>query len=417
MDSLFRNTEYKRVMAKLLIAQIIFVSILFFALHTSFKYLNANLVEQNAGFVGKLIETFPDYEEEIVTSLLEEVSTVNVETGKVALAKYSYTTHIHIALKPVLAKLYGKLELILTSMTFLFIIPLLLIMHREYAHIYKRIRHISYVAERVVQDDFSHVLPEDDGGDFAILNHNFNQMASRIRLSLMTLRDDKLFLKDIISDISHQLKTPLSSLIMFNELMLEDKDMNAVTRTNFLEKSRDQLARMEWLTINLLKMARLESGSIQFKKNQTPLVYPINIALNTLSSKITDKDINIEVTGDIEHTFVWGDTDWLGEAFINIIKNSIEHTPSGGDIYIHLSHTPIFSQVEIRDTGEGIDKKDLPHIFERFYRSSSSVKVESVGIGLSLAKVIIEEQNGSIWVESKKGRGTKFTITFLRGVI
>ncbi|NMA95640.1 MAG: HAMP domain-containing histidine kinase, partial [Clostridiales bacterium] len=270
---------------------------------------------------------------------------------------------------------------------------------------------------RVVQDDFSHILPEDDDGDFAILSHNFNQMANRIKLSLKALQDDKLFLKDTISDISHQLKTPLSSLMVFNELMLKDEDMDPASKTTFLERSNSQLERMEWLIVNLLKMARLESGSIDFKDDYIPLIHPINIALDTLSSKVSDKKIDIDVMGDLKNTFIYGDSDWLGEAFINIIKNSIEHTPSNGKIYICLSHTPIFSQVEIKDTGEGISEEDLPHIFKRFYRSSSSVKVESVGIGLSLSKIIIEGHDGNIWVKSEKGAGTKFIITFLMNTV
>lgn len=417
MDNLLRNPEYRRILIKIMLAQIIFILILFLTLNIGFKYLNTGLIEQNAALVGKLIEVYPNHEEEIVNIILDEASVADVEKGKAILSQYSYGSHMDIMLQPLLGSLYPKIKVLILSISLLFLIPLIFVVHREYSLIYEKIRHIAYVAERVVQDDFSHVLPKGDGGDFAILNHNFNQMANRIKLSLQALEDDKIFLKNTISDISHQLKTPLSSLIMFNELMLEDEQMDEFTRQKFLEKSKAQLERMEWLTINLLKMARLESGSIQFRKNYIPLVYPIHIALNSLNAKIVEKGLDVSILGDTKGTMVYGDEDWLGEAFINIIKNAIEHSDHGGKVDIYLNHTPIFSQVDIIDTGEGIDKKDLPHIFKRFYRSSSSVKTESVGIGLALAKIIIEEQNGTIWLESKKGWGTKFTITFLRGVI
>ena len=417
MDNLLKNPEYKNTIMSIVIIQIISILILFSVLHASFKYLNTNLVDQNIALLGKLIAKYPDAEEEIVASFFNRATPEEIERGTELLSRYSYTQDTDMAIQPILSTLYPKVEFLIVLTSICLLIPLLLVIHRSFAIIYDNIRHISYVAERVVQDDFSHRLPESDDGDFATLNHNFNQMANRIQLSLQVLRDDKIFLKNTISDISHQLKTPLSSLIVFNELLLETEDMDTTTQTKFLKKSKSQLERIEWLTINLLKMARLESGSIQFDNDHIPLIYPIQIALNALNTKLSAKSLNINISGYVKDTMIYGDEDWLGEAFINIIKNSIEHTGHGGNIDIHLSHTPIFSQVAIIDTGEGIDEKDLPHIFKRFYKSNSSVKPESIGIGLALSKIIIEGQNGTIWVESKKGKGTKFIITFLKGIV
>ncbi|NMA96389.1 MAG: hypothetical protein GX974_10150, partial [Clostridiales bacterium] len=199
MDNLFRNSEYKDIMKKLLLAQILFSIILFLGLHMSFRHLNKGLVEQNAAIIGKLAKIFPDDIDMIVTSFLSSTSNEHIEVGRALLEKYSYKDNIHMALQPILGQLYLKIELIITFIAFSFILPLMIIIHRGYSLIYKKIRYASYAAERVVQDDFSHTLPEDDGGDFAILSHNFNQMANRIKLSLKALQDDKLFLKDTIS--------------------------------------------------------------------------------------------------------------------------------------------------------------------------------------------------------------------------
>jgi signal transduction histidine kinase len=148
-----------------------------------------------------------------------------------------------------------------------------------------------------------------------------------------------------------------------------------------------------------------------------PLVSPVYKMINALKDRAEAKGQNFVIkNNDIKASFN-GDEEWTAEALINIAKNSIEHTGHGGEIVIELSETPLFSSITIEDNGEGIDKKDLPHIFERFYKGNSSVKTESVGIGLALAKLIVESQNGSISVYSKKCEGTKFVITFLKGII
>ncbi|MEL5864892.1 sensor histidine kinase [Clostridium cochlearium] len=143
----------------------------------------------------------------------------------------------------------------------------------------------------------------------------------------------------------------------------------------------------------------------------------IQKALISLKFKSDEKHQKIVVSGNLDNVYFYVDEQWTIEAILNIIKNCIEHTKEGGEIKVHISETPLFSRILIEDNGEGIDKKDLPHIFERFYKGSNSVNAESVGIGLALTKVIIERQGGTILVNSKKGKGSKFTITFLKGII
>ena len=245
-----------------------------------------------------------------------------------------------------------------------------------------------------------------------LLNHSFNQMADRLKNSIEILQREKTFLKDTLSDISHQLKTPLSSLIMLNDLILQDENMEKEVQRNFLEKTSAQLDRMEWLIINLLKIARIEAGAIPFKKDKVKSIEVIEIALSTLNMNLVGKNQKVKIYGDLESSF-YGDKDWTGEAVINIIKNSIEHSKDGGVIKIILEETPLFTSIIIRDYGEGIDKKDIPHVFERFYKVNSETKPDSIGIGLNLSKLIIESQDGTISVKSEKGKETEFIITFL----
>ncbi|MCC5427797.1 sensor histidine kinase, partial [Clostridium botulinum] len=220
---------------------------------------------------------------------------------------------------------------------------------------------------------------------------------------------------NIISDISHQLKTPLSSLIMFNELM-KDENMPIEDRKNFLKLSDEQLRRMEWLIINLLKIGRLEAGVVEFRRENNPLYVTVNKALAGLSEKAKEKSQQVIVDID-EDVYFKHDMDWTAEAISNIIKNSIEHTDNYGQIKINCEETPISLTISIKDNGEGIPEKLQNKIFERFYKGENSVNPSSIGIGLSLTKSIIESQNGSIIVESEEGKGTEFIITFLKTVI
>lgn len=192
--------------------------------------------------------------------------------------------------------------------------------------------------------------------------------------------------------------------------------MKQEIRKEFLNRSKAQLDRIEWLVENLLKMARLEADAIYLRCEKIELVVPVQKSVTFLRNLWEEKKqvIKIQSEGSM---FFYGDEEWLEEALVNILKNCIEHTDIGGKIEIELTETPLFSKIVIEDNGEGIDPKSLPHIFERFYSGNNSAKTKSVGIGLSLSKLIIEKQGGSIAAHSVKGEGTKFEITFIKGII
>jgi signal transduction histidine kinase len=416
MNLIFRNSEIKSTALKLLLLQILFVLAACMFTRFELNKLQRTIVNSNEALVGNILLKHPELEDEIIGFVTKEASQKDVKKGKDILKQYGYGDDMPLTSNPWIRDFYNSFQLKTTLLGLIWFIPLLLIILYEYKNLFIKVRKISAAAEKVVEGDFSVILPEDSEGDFAILGHNFNTMANRLRLSLERLKEDKIFLKNIISDISHQLKTPLSSLIMFNELMLQDTNMEDDLREGFLERNKSQLNRMEWLILNLLKMARLESGAIEFRKEKVPLIAAARKAVNALKDKAEAKKQNLVITGDNSVSFI-GDGDWTAEAMINIIKNCIEHTDPGKEITIEMIETPLFSRVLIKDQGEGIDKKDLPHIFERFYKGSSTVKTESVGIGLALTRLIIEQQGGTINVSSEKGKGTRFDITFLKGII
>jgi signal transduction histidine kinase len=174
---------------------------------------------------------------------------------------------------------------------------------------------------------------------------------------------------------------------------------------------------MEWLIKSLLKMARIEAGAIEFKKEEVSMLKTIEKGVEHLRSRAEDKGQLLEIKDPDGDIVFLHDSNWVAEAISNMVKNAIDHTDPGGRIEIGISETPIMVRVTIADNGEGIAEEDLPHIFERFYKGKNNIHGSGTGIGLALAKVIIENHQGRIAVKSEGGVGTIFTITFLKGII
>ena len=403
---MFRNHELKSIILKLILLQVIFAVVGFFVVNIFIDNINKKIIERDMALVGNIVKNHPELKDEIIPYITKDRSNEDKLIGQEALKTYGYHEKLNKSFQPILKG--NNLQILISLLIFISAIPLGFMIRGEYKKVYEKVQNVYNAAEKVVEGDFGVYLTEEGEGDFNILNHQFNQMANRLENSLDTLKKEKVFLKNMISDISHQLKTPLSSLIVINDILSEDENMEIDTRKNFLERERSQLERMEWLTINLLKVARIEAGAIEFKREKVLLQDIINIAIAALSDKLENQILEIEGN---KNAIFYGDKDWTAEALINIIKNAAEH--GRGKINIKLEETPLFSSIIVGDNGEGIDEKHLPHIFERFYKVSSEVKPESIGIGLNLAKLIVESQEGTISVRSKKGKGPEVPMPFL----
>lgn len=409
---MLRNEEFKSVLKKLIIFQLIIALAISVLVITYVSKVNKNIIEQNIALVGNIIKDNSELESKLIPYITKEVSREDIILGEQILKNYGYNRELNKRLQPILKGIYPHLLIVIFGLILIFLLPLYFIIKEEYSKIYGKIQEVYKASEKVVEGDFSTYLKEEGEGDFNILNHQFNQMSNRLENTLDSLNKEKVFLKNTISDISHQLKTPLSSLIVFNDILLENENMDLDTRLDFLERSTVQLERIQWLIINLLKLARIEAGAIEFKKEKVLLSEVVEIALETLSYNLKDQQINI--SGDQNSSFL-GDKEWTTEALINIIKNSIEH--GKGKIDIILEETPLFSNITIKDNGGGIEVNHIPHIFERFYKVNSEVKPQSIGIGLNLAKLIVESQGGTISAKSKKDYGTEVIVTYLNSHI
>ena len=247
-------------------------------------------------------------------------------------------------------------------------------------------------------------------GDWYSLFHAINEMATILSAHAENQRQTKEFLQEIISDVSHQIKTPLSALKMYHEIIESHKD-DASTVSSFTEKSQREIKRMEDVIYTLLKLARLDAGIIQMEKAPENLSVLMQDVLERFETWAEREHKTITLSGK-EDIVLSCDALWVSEAIGNIVKNALEHTENGGHIGVKWSQSPLMTQIEISDDGKGIHPEDLYNIFKRFYRSRFSSDVHGIGLGLPLAKSIVEAHGGTISVTSSLGAGTTFTLNF-----
>lgn len=291
-------------------------------------------------------------------------------------------------------------------------ILLFVMSYLEYKTGKREIEKLNTYLERVLAGESELEIMDQGEGEYYILKSNIYKATSALIIQRERLQKDKTFMADAIADISHQFKTPLTSLFVMNDLLKEEQD--GAKRKEFLDTQRNQLQKMNWLIQTLLKISKLDAGLLEFKKET---VSDSDLIKETLAPFLVQMDIrNISCNTDLKGSSIKCDKHWTLEALQNIVKNCIEHLPEGGALEIKSSESNIFYEIVISDNGPGIDKEDLPHIFERFYRGKNA-GAESVGIGLSLAKTIIENQSGEIKVSSKEGSGTTFVIKLYKTIV
>lgn len=256
-------------------------------------------------------------------------------------------------------------------------------------------------------------------GTMGLLYTNYYKMVTALRESRMKEGREKEFLRDTISDISHQLKTPLASLKVFVELLYEGKIKEEEKRKEVLHEAENQLNRMEWMVLAMLKLARIEAGSVQFDKRNCDVREMLHTAMEAVDYLLDKRHQRIEFflpegTGEESTVSLLCDKEWLTEAIINLLKNASDYSPKDTAIKVFIEENNLFTAIHIEDEGVGIPEEALPHIFKRFYRVSNEVNPGSVGIGLSLTKSIVEGMGGRITVRSEVGKYTRFTIRFMK---
>ncbi len=280
-----------------------------------------------------------------------------------------------------------------------------------------RLRHQEQSMENAAHQIAEYILDRRKGGiecseEGAMyrLFHEVNSLVTMADAHADSERRAKEFLRRTIADISHQLKTPIAALNIYNGI-LQQETADAATVREFTSLSEQELDRIESLVQSLLKMARLDAGAITLERSPENVFDLLEHIKRQYSFRAEQEGKEIALEGD-EQTVFSCDRTWLTEAIGNLVKNALDHTAQGDRILVRWQQSPCLTQITVEDTGSGIHSEDLYHIFKRFYRSRFSKDTQGVGLGLPLAKSIVEAHQGSMEVHSKLGQGTAFTINF-----
>lgn len=295
----------------------------------------------------------------------------------------------------------------------LFLIVVYAITYRRLNHVYTEVETISELMSEMMEGKED--LPEEQykEGAVGILYSNFYKVVGILQESRNRELNEKIFLRDIISDISHQLKTPLASLNVFVDLLLEDKIADEAKRKQVLNEAANQLSRMEWMVLSMLKLARIEAGAIQFDKKKMSVKPILMQAAEGVQFLVQERNQTLEIDCD-ESIQMLCDGEWLTEAIINLLKNASDYSGEGKRIWLQVEDNNVYTRIYVKDEGVGIAESELPNIFKRFYRVHQEVNPNSVGIGLSLTKSIVEGMGGMIRVQSEEGKYTWFVLTFVK---
>lgn len=283
----------------------------------------------------------------------------------------------------------------------------------------KKISEITKYIEDINRGIYTLSIQENSEDELSILKNELYKITVMLREQSENSIKDKMQLKKSLEDISHQLKTPLTSIIIMLDNLLDNLNMDVDIRNDFIKSIYREISNINFFIQALLKLSKFDVNTIKFNRKEEKIRDIIDQAQQNVETLCDLRKIKIETIPDFgqapfRNPEVVCDIKWQVEAITNIIKNCVEHSESGTKISIKYGKNDLYSEILIEDQGSGIDPEDLKHIFERFYKGKNSSK-DSVGIGLSLAKTIIEKDNGYITVESEMGKGSKFCIRYLNG--
>ncbi|MBQ6898279.1 MAG: HAMP domain-containing histidine kinase [Clostridia bacterium] len=278
---------------------------------------------------------------------------------------------------------------------------------------YDRINSLDESIEKILHGDNAINIKSFGEGELSVLESDVQKMLVRLREQNDILSKERAFLADSIADISHQLRTPLTSINLILSL-LQSAEASEERKAELLMELSRLIAKTEHLVSVLLKASRLDAGTVQFEMQPTDVKSIISKASEPLMIPMDIKNQTLAV--DADNIFLNCDFSWCAEAFGNILKNCTEHTPENGTVTVTAEDTPIYTEIIISDTGKGFDENDIPHIFERFYKGKNSSE-ESFGIGLNLAKMIITAHNGTVRAGNNSTGGAEFIIRFYKQVV
>lgn len=401
------NKDRKKLLIGILSLTILVFVLLLGINYIGIKQYNKNQNKLVATIIENVKEQYPDIDEVEIIKILNtkklkkskslQTYGIDIENEEISLQNKKLFTHLTISN-----------SIIFISYLCLLFIFFLLNSKKEK----QKIDLLTEYLMRINQEDYHLDMVSNTEDEFSKLKNEIYKTAITLNEQKNISIQDKETLKDSISDISHQLKTPLTSITIMLDSIIDDEQMEEEIKKEFLGDIHRKINHINFLVQSLLKLSKFDANTILFHKEEVLADQIITSAIDNVSllAEIKNSKINYKANPKIK---IKVDEKWQIEAITNILKNSLEHTKENSEINIEIKDNKIYTMLAITDDGIGIDKEDIEHIFERFYRGKNAAS-DSVGIGLALAKTIIEKDSGSISVESKMNKGTTFTIKYFK---
>lgn len=399
--------ELKKMCITSCIVVIIFLIIFSILIYKQYKTYTYNFNQKIAGIIDNVLEKYPDIEKREIVEILNSSDGTNneilmeygIELDKDSVILENYTD-------------FQKFIIIDINTLIVFILILSIIFFKYNQSESKKINEITKYIEEINRGNYRLNIEENTEDELSILKNELYKITVMLKEVAENSQKDKTTLKDSLSDISHQIKTPITSILIMLDNILSDENMPEDIKKDFIKDIKREILNIKFLVESILKLSKIDSNSIKFIKKEVFIKDIINEAVKNVSMLSELKNIKIIVSGDDSIKTIC-DLKWQVEAITNILKNCIEHSYENKKIYINYNQNNMYTELKIEDNGTGIDAKDLPHIFERFYKGKNSSS-DSVGIGLALSKSIIESNNGYIQVDSELNKGTIFIIKYLK---
>lgn len=392
---------------------IIFISvIIIFSIFSMFQYKNLKNIylEQNninKRLVGALVSKYPEMEVDIVNSIYNPEKKY-IQEGSKVLDKFgydeSYTMNKNVNFQKHLK--YFLVNNLITFVILLFLVLTIVVTYIKY--IFNKLLKVNMDIENIINNDYKIKDDFKEEGIFNRIYSDLNKLSRSLNLKVRNLDKEKESIKELVTDISHQLKTPLASLKLYNTLLIEE-ELEEEEKMEFLQTNKLSINKLHNLIDSLVNISRLEANMISIKKESKGIKATLTKAIDSVRVKANQKQISIELE-DFDDIQIIHDSKWTEESIFNVIDNGVKYTDENGKINISVSQTINFVRIDIKDNGIGIDKLEFNNIFKRFYRNSEVEDIEGSGVGLYLSRKILEQQGGNIIVSSKKGEGSKFSL-------
>ena len=405
MNLLKRKTLIKVLLTNIVIV-LLFIIIFVVVIKMQNKVYSKIVNEKINDIINNVMEKYPEVKEEDILKIINNRD----DSSENILEKYGYDDELSYIKE--LRENINK-NLINTAVLIgIFGIASLSIFMRYVLIQEKELKEINEYIKEVNNKNYSLKIEDNKDGELSRLRNELYKTTVILREAAENSEEEKEKLSIAIADISHQLKTPLTSIRIMLDNISDNPDMPQEIREDLIQDISKQVEHMSSLVISLLKTAKFDAGTIKMENEEIDAKKLIDSVINNLAILIEIKEIEVITKIDEKAIFI-ADYKWQQEALTNILKNAIEHSQPKSNIYIIVENTSIFLKIKIKDEGQGIEQKDLKHIFERFYKAKNCNE-DSIGIGLSLAKTIIEQNNGYIKATSEVGKGTLFEIKYIK---